>query len=218
MILQPWHDPLCLNSFRLLRAFSFCLPSLSPFLSLLQNAGWWLMCSMCSPFRSLSLTFFLLPSPHSLVVIEADLSQGHCTSGHGFTHRDSIQPTHSQLRWQIKDMHPQTHTHFDVLPRLMNGGNGASVLHGCVVRALPRWVSWVCTGERSAWMRTVRGHMRCLPSQICLASAGVNTSALVLPFSCCSHLSNVYWWFPTEPHASDSSHTVDVSQNHKWLL
>lgn len=198
MILQPWYDPLCLNSFRLLRAISFCLPSHSPILSLLQNAGWWLMCSMYFPFSSLSLTFSLLLSPYPLVVIEADLSQGHCTSGHGFTHRDSIQPTHSQLRWQIKEgshMPPQTHTHFDVISRLMNGGNGASDLHGCAVSA-PTVSVWVHSRERSAWMRTVRGHMRRLPDQIRLASAGVNTSVLVLPLSRFSHLSNVTDGFP----------------------
>lgn len=64
-------------------------------------------------------------------------------------------------------------------------------------------------------MRTVKGHMRGLPALIWLASAGVNTSAL--PFQPPVKL---HWCFPTEPlpHASDSSHTVDVSHNHKWLL
>lgn len=141
------------------------------------------MCSMCSPFRSPFLTFSLLPSPYSLVVIEADLSQGHCTSGHGFTHRDSIQPTHTQLRWQIKDTHSQTHTHFDVLPRLMNGGNGASVFHGCVVRA-PTVSVWVCTGGGQHGCGPLEAICVIFPFRSGWHQQGehVSTSAAALPF------------------------------------
>ncbi len=128
---------LCLNSFRLLREISF-LPlalSHSPILRLLQNAGWWLMCSMCSPFISLSLTFSLLLSSFILLWLSRQICHRDTAPQDMASHTVTAPSQHTlSSDGRLKRGHtmpPQTHSHFDVIPRLMNGWNVASHLHGC---------------------------------------------------------------------------------------
>lgn len=84
---------------------------------------------------SISVSPLYFQPPFRLTVIKANLSQGQDTSGHGITHRDSMQPTHSQLRWKIKEgLCARPQTDFDVLLNMLNGG-ASSVLHFCVVSA-----------------------------------------------------------------------------------